>query len=215
MTHQTTRPAEVAIIAGHLKLPTVSQDVPEMMPLAEDDRQLLATGIRSSKVVGSIVVNGAFETLGTVHDLIISAVHDIHFAVLSVGGVLGIGEKFVAVPYGALEVHDKLMVFRDNAEASLMSVPDLPFPPGERVSEVVGGTVVNGANETVGTVDDLIVTVNHTVRFAVLSVGGFLGIDTKHVVVPYGALEVHDKRILLRKASKEALEDLPEFTYSN
>ena len=47
---------------------------------------------------------------------------------------------------------------------------------------MVGGTVVN---ETVGTIDDLILTPNEKVPFAVLSVGGFLGMGTKYVVVPY------------------------------
>jgi PRC-barrel domain len=36
-------------------------------------------------------------------------------------------------------------------------------------------TVVNEANETVGTIDDLIVTRGEKVPFAVLPIGGFLG----------------------------------------
>jgi VIT1/CCC1 family predicted Fe2+/Mn2+ transporter len=41
----------------------------------------------------------------------------------------------------------------------------------------------NEAKETVGTIDDLIVTPTEKVPFAVLSVGGFLGMGTKYVVV--------------------------------
>ena len=36
-----------------------------------------------------------------------------------------------------------------------------------------------------GTIDDLIVTPNEKVPYAVVSVGGFLGMDSKYVVVPY------------------------------
>jgi hypothetical protein len=52
-------------------------------------------------------------------------------------------------------------------------------------SKVGGSSVFNKANQDVGTVEDLIVTPNKEVAFAVLSVGGFLGMGTKYVVVPY------------------------------
>ena len=45
--------------------------------------------------------------------------------------------------------------------------------------------MVNEANETVGTIDDLIVTPGGQAPYAVLSVGGFLGMGTKYVVVPF------------------------------
>lgn len=98
---------------------------------------------------------------------------------------------------------------------SVTRVDPQSLATGYRTSKVVGSTVVNEANETVGTIDDLIVTPNEKVPFAVLSVGGFLGIGTKYVVVPYSALEVRDKRMVLRGATKESLKSLPEFKYSN
>ena len=72
----------------------------------------------------------------------------------------------------------------------------------------MGSTVINEANETVGTIDDLIVTPGEKVPFAVLSVGGFLGMGTKYVVVPYSSLEVNDKRMMLRGATKDSLKGL-------
>ncbi len=86
---------------------------------------------------------------------------------------------------------------------------------GYRTSKVVGSTVVNEANETVGTIDDLIVTPNEKVPFAVLSVGGFLGMGTKYVVVPYSALQVRDKKMVLAGATKESLKTLPDFKYAS
>jgi len=85
---------------------------------------------------------------------------------------------------------------------------------GYRASKVVGSTVVNEANETVGTIDDLIVTPSDKVPFAVLSVGGFLGMGTKYVVVPYNSLQPHNKQMLLPGATKESLKTLPDFKYS-
>lgn len=98
---------------------------------------------------------------------------------------------------------------------SLMKVDPQSLATGYRTSKVVGSTVVNESNETVGTIDDLIVTPNEKVPFAVLSVGGFLGIGSKYVVVPYSALKVQDKQMVLPGATKESLKSLPEFKYSN
>ena len=98
---------------------------------------------------------------------------------------------------------------------SLMKVDPQSLATGYRTSKVVGSTVVNEANETVGTIDDLIVTPSEKVPFAVLSVGGFLGMGTKYVVVPFNSLEVNDKRMMLRGATKASLMGLPAFNYAS
>jgi hypothetical protein len=98
---------------------------------------------------------------------------------------------------------------------ALLKVDPLSLATGYRTSKVVGSSVVNEANETVGTIDDLIVAPNEKVPFAVLSVGGFLGMGTHYVVIPYSALEVRDKQMLFRGATKDSLAVLPEFKYQN
>jgi sporulation protein YlmC with PRC-barrel domain len=98
---------------------------------------------------------------------------------------------------------------------TIMKVDPSSLTTGYRTSKVVGSTVVNEANENVGTIDDLIVTPSEKVPFAVLSVGGFLGMGTKYVVVPYNSLKVHDKKMMLPGATKESLKALPEFKYTN
>jgi ribosomal 30S subunit maturation factor RimM len=81
--------------------------------------------------------------------------------------------------------------------------------------KIVGLSVVNEANETVGSVDDLIVTPNEKALHAVLSVGGFLGLGAKYVVVPFGSLHMQDKKIVWPGATKDTLKALPEFKYSS
>ncbi len=98
---------------------------------------------------------------------------------------------------------------------TMMRVDAQSLATGYRTSKVVGSTVVNEANETVGTIDDLIVTPNDRVPFAVLSVGGFLGMGTRYVVVPYNSLEVKDSQMLLRGATKDGLKALPDFKYKS
>lgn len=85
---------------------------------------------------------------------------------------------------------------------------------GYRTSKVVGSTVVNEAGEAVGTIDDLIVTPGGRGPFAVLSVGGFLGVGTKYVVVPADLLKVRDHEMLFVGASEKSLKNLTAFTYT-
>ena len=86
---------------------------------------------------------------------------------------------------------------------------------GYRTSKVVGSTVVNDANETVGKIDDLIVTPDNKVPFAILSVGGLLGVGSHLVAVPFTSLKVSNDKMVLPGATKEALKDLPEFKYAS
>ena len=97
---------------------------------------------------------------------------------------------------------------------SIMKVDLATVQSGYRTSKVVGASVVNEAKETVGKIDDLIVTPNNTVPFAVLSVGGFIGIGSKYVVVPFDALKVVGNQIELDGATKDSLKMLPSFTYA-
>ena len=98
---------------------------------------------------------------------------------------------------------------------SVMKVDPQSLATGYRTSKVVGSTVFNEMNENVGTIDDLIVTPSEKVPFAVLSVGGFLGMGTKFVVVPYSSLQVRDKKMILPGATKESLKSLSEFKYAD
>lgn len=85
---------------------------------------------------------------------------------------------------------------------------------GFRSSKIVGSAVYNDAGDSIGRVDDLIVTPSDRVLYAVISVGGFLGVGDHLVVVPYSALSVTPKRIVAPGATKEALRALPAFKYS-
>jgi hypothetical protein len=85
---------------------------------------------------------------------------------------------------------------------------------GYRASKVIGSSVVNDSNETIGTIDDLLVSPDGKDPFAVLSVGGFLGMGSHLVVVPYDNLRVVDKKLVLPGGTKDGLKMLPEFKYA-
>jgi hypothetical protein len=85
---------------------------------------------------------------------------------------------------------------------------------GYRASKVIGSSVVNEANETIGKIDDLLVTRDGKEPYAVLSIGGFLGMGTHLVVVRYDSLKFADNKIVLPGGTKEGLKMLPAFQYS-
>jgi PRC-barrel domain len=85
---------------------------------------------------------------------------------------------------------------------------------GYRASKVIGSSVLNEANETIGKIDDLLVTRDGKEPYAVLSIGGFLGMGTHMVVVRYDSLKFADNKIVLPGGSKDGLKMLPAFQYA-
>jgi sporulation protein YlmC with PRC-barrel domain len=88
-------------------------------------------------------------------------------------------------------------------------------PAGFRASKIIGSSVFDDANENIGKVDDLLVNPQGGPSFAVLSVGGFLGLDSRYVAVPYDSLASNDNKLILRGSNKNSLKMLPEFKYAD
>jgi hypothetical protein len=85
---------------------------------------------------------------------------------------------------------------------------------GYRASKVIGSSVVNDANETIGKIDDLLVSPDGKQPYAVLSIGGFLGMGKRLVVVPYDTLKFTGNKVTLPGGTKDGLMMLPEFKYA-
>ncbi|HLG86314.1 MAG TPA: PRC-barrel domain-containing protein [Alphaproteobacteria bacterium] len=85
---------------------------------------------------------------------------------------------------------------------------------GYRASKIVGATVANDSNQNIGKIDDLLVGRNDQVLYAIISVGGFLGVGGKLVAVPYRSLKIATDKLVLPGASRDALKGLPEFKYA-
>jgi sporulation protein YlmC with PRC-barrel domain len=96
----------------------------------------------------------------------------------------------------------------------LVKVDVQKLAAGYRASKVIGSSVVNDAGETIGKIDDLLVSADGKQPYAVLSVGGFLGMGTRLVVVPYETLKFVDKKVMLPGGTKEGLKTMPEFHYA-
>jgi hypothetical protein len=100
------------------------------------------------------------------------------------------------------------------ADVALVVVDVVAVAQGYRASELQDKAVHNSQNEEVGKLDDLIVG-RDRVLFAIIQVGGFLGIGSRLIAVPYTSLQISPdaKRVVLPGASKEELRRLPEFKY--
>jgi sporulation protein YlmC with PRC-barrel domain len=80
---------------------------------------------------------------------------------------------------------------------------------------ILGQHVYNDKNERVGTVDDLIVTPDKALSYAIVNVGGFLGLAKHDVAIPVSQFKLVDKKLVLAGATKEALKASPEFQYAH
>ena len=98
--------------------------------------------------------------------------------------------------------------------ANVAKVDVQKLAAGYRASKVIGSDVLNDANQSIGKIDDLLVSPDGTAPFAVLSIGGFLGMDTHLVVVPYDSLKLVGNKIVLPGGTKDTLKMLPEFKYA-
>jgi sporulation protein YlmC with PRC-barrel domain len=86
---------------------------------------------------------------------------------------------------------------------------------GHRASKLIGAPVYNEQDEKVGNIDDLIITPDRSVSYAIVSVGGFLGLGRRLVAIPVEQIHDEKGRLTLPGATKEALKGLPEFQYAS
>jgi hypothetical protein len=79
--------------------------------------------------------------------------------------------------------------------------------------QVLGKPVDNERGERVGEVSDIIITPDRSVSYAILGVGGFLGLGEHHVAIPFTRFRGGDGTLVLPGATKDALKALPKFDY--
>ena len=80
--------------------------------------------------------------------------------------------------------------------------------------KILGKAVYNEKNEKIGIVDDLIITPDKSVSYAIIGAGGFLGMGKHDVAVPVGQFKEDKGKIVLAGATKDALKAMPKFEYA-
>jgi len=84
---------------GSLLLASVAFAAPPTI----SESQLQGSTWRTSKVVGLDVYNDKNENVGSINELLVDKSGNIKAAVLSVGGFLGMGSHYVAVPFDQIK----------------------------------------------------------------------------------------------------------------
>jgi len=86
-----------------------------------------------------------------------------------------------------------------------------------KASSLIGMDVRNEQNEKLGEIKDLVVDLpSGKIDYAVLSVGGFLGIGDKYVAVPPGAFTIApDQQRVVLNADKAKIQNAPGFAKSS
>ena len=69
--------------------------------------------------------------------------------------------------------------------------------------QVLGRPVFNDKNEKVGTVDDIIISPDKAVSYAIVGTGGFLGVAKHDVAIPVNQFTQTDGKLVLTAATKE------------
>jgi sporulation protein YlmC with PRC-barrel domain len=86
-----------------------------------------------------------------------------------------------------------------------------------RASKLLGTTVVNDANESIGKISDVILGKDGKVAAVVIGVGGFLGIGERDVAVNFESLRMsedsNNKTIVSLNATKDSLKAAPEWRW--
>ncbi|WP_075353223.1 PRC-barrel domain-containing protein [Desulfovibrio sp. DV] len=79
-------------------------------------------------------------------------------------------------------------------------------------NDILGKDVFNDANENIGTVEDLLVTRDKAISYAIIGVGGFLGMGRHDVAIPVYNLRMNKTRVTLPGGTAEGLKALPAFS---
>jgi sporulation protein YlmC with PRC-barrel domain len=81
------------------------------------------------------------------------------------------------------------------ASAALAENPEATYKGEWRASKIVGLNVYNDQNQNVGSINDLLMDKSGAVKAAVLSVGGFLGMGSRYIAIPYEKLKFSEQPV--------------------
>lgn len=76
--------------------------------------------------------------------------------------------------------------------------------------DMMGKNVVNENDEKIGDIEDVVVSSDGRTMYLLVGAGGFLGMGSKNVAVPFDRFDRRDDKIVLSGYTKEQLKALPE-----
>lgn len=92
----------------------------------------------------------------------------------------------------------------DSMKVDKASTTSSSFKGDWRASKMVGLSVYNDKNESVGSINDMLADKSGNIKAVVIGVGGFLGVGEHLVAVPFDKVKFTDEPIVYRSASGAA-----------
>lgn len=80
---------------------------------------------------------------------------------------------------------------------------------------ILGKAVYNDQGQRVGKVEDLIISPDRSVSYAIVGAGGFIGIGRHDVAIPVAQITNQDGKLVMPGATKDVVKTLPSFVYSS
>ena len=164
---------------------------------------------RLSELIGRRVMSPSGTDLGEVEDVLATAGREQRpVVVLSIGGVLDVGDKWHAASFEQLRIaSDNERLVLDKTEAELKAAPNFDYVPmiGEEshqpgvsgpnttnsVGRLLGATVVDDAGESIGEIEDFVVSTGKKGTRAVVDLDEAAGAaEGRLVAVPFDALTI-------------------------
>jgi sporulation protein YlmC with PRC-barrel domain len=80
--------------------------------------------------------------------------------------------------------------------------------------KILGQAVFNEKDERIGSIDDVIISPDKAVSYAIINAGGFTGLTKHDVAIPVSQMKLVDNKLVVAGATKEALKASPPFEYA-
>ncbi|HVT28957.1 MAG TPA: PRC-barrel domain-containing protein [Lacipirellulaceae bacterium] len=88
-----------------------------------------------------------------------------------------------------------------------------------RSTQLVGSKVKNNAGDTIGDINDIILSNDGSAAAAVIGVGGFLGMGEHQVAVQFKSLKIsrdsNGNDVVMLDTTKDALKNAPQWTWQS
>jgi sporulation protein YlmC with PRC-barrel domain len=168
-------------------------------------------------ILGQPVYNEKDERVGSVDDIIVTRDKAVSHAIVGhAGGFLGLTKHTVAIPVFQFKLVDNKLVLPGATMEAVKASPELRDVTNgwSAKRSILGQPVYNDKDERVGSVDDIIVTPDKAVSYAIINAGGFLRLTKHNVAIPVSQFKLVDNKIVLPGATKETLKAMPEFQFA-
>lgn len=178
---------------------------------------IVAKGLRATGLLAAGIYNGRSDRLGQVQELIASQDKgELKVVLIETGGFLGINSRRLAIPVDRFAALGTQLVLPDATEDSLRQMPETDDQSyadlGDiRLSQLLEANVYNADNEELGEVVDLVISETGVITVVIIDVGGILGLNAHRLAIPLQQFTGLDRRMVLPRATRAILRDLPAF----